>query len=82
MKDLYETLTPLFRDVFDLDDLVVTPQLTPTNLPEWDSLANVRLMVAIERTFDIRFDFSEVTLLPSAAALVDIIDSHLQRHAR
>ena len=36
--DIYAKLTPIFRNVFDDDELVVHPQLTANDVPEWDSM--------------------------------------------
>ena len=79
MDDLYASLTPIFQDVFDADALVVTPDLAPANLPQWDSLAHIRLVVAIERAFGLQLDSTEIAPPPNAAALVGIIRSHLCR---
>ena len=82
MENLYEALTPLFRDVFDDDSLTVTAQLTPESLPAWDSLTNIRLLVSIERAFGIEFAADEVALPPSAASLVALLQAHLPKLER
>lgn len=52
-------LTPVFRDVFDNDSLVLSPRMTARDVDGWDSLANIRLLLAIEREFGIKFDVGE-----------------------
>ncbi|MDP1602863.1 MAG: acyl carrier protein, partial [Legionella sp.] len=51
----FDELLPIFRDIFDRDDLVLTPSLAAEDVDEWDSLSNIRLFVAIEQAFGIRF---------------------------
>jgi acyl carrier protein len=79
MDKIYQRLTPLFRDVFDDDTIVVTPALTARDVETWDSLSNIRLMVGIEQEFGIRFETAEIAGLPNVGALVDVINARLDR---
>lgn len=76
---IYEKLTPIFREVFEEDTLVVTGDLTSQTVDLWDSLSNIRLMVGIEEAFNIRFESSEISGLPNVAALVEAIEEHLSK---
>ena len=64
-------------DVFDIDvdDHVVTANTTASDIEEWDSLSHVRLIVAIERKFGIRFNNSEIGSLMNVGDLVRLIDA-------
>lgn len=44
------------------------------DVPFWDSLAHIRIMVAAEKAFGIRFDSEELNELPDVGAVVDAID--------
>ncbi|WP_026046858.1 acyl carrier protein [Sphingomonas sp. PAMC 26621] len=59
-EDVISKLVIVMEDVFDLDDLDYADNLTAGDIPEWDSLSHVRLMVAVERAFAIRFTSSEI----------------------
>jgi acyl carrier protein len=74
---IYEKLTPVFQDVFDLDDLVLTPQLTADQVEGWDSLGHVRLMVAIEKAFGISLSTSEITGLANVGELAAVVSRKL-----
>jgi acyl carrier protein len=52
-------LNEVFRDVFDDGELTVTPQTTARDVDGWNSLANIRLMIAVEDAFRIKFDVGE-----------------------
>lgn len=52
-------LQVVFNDIF-LDPVTVTPELSAQDVPEWDSLLQVSLVVAVERHFNIRFRVGEV----------------------
>jgi acyl carrier protein len=71
--NLYEKLQPVFQDVFDVDDLKLTPELTADQVDGWDSLGHVRLMVAIEKALGITLSTSEITGLANVGELVGVI---------
>jgi acyl carrier protein len=74
MRDeIYERLTAIFRDIFDDDTLVATPSMTAKDVPEWDSLNHIRLIVAIEKAFGISFTTAEVAGFANVSQMVDVI---------
>jgi acyl carrier protein len=75
--NIYEKLAPVFQDVFDLDDLVLTPQLTADEVEGWDSLGHVRLMVAIEKALGISLSTSEITGLANVGELAAVVSRKL-----
>jgi acyl carrier protein len=70
-----ESVRLVMIDVFDLDDLVLTPETTADDVEEWDSLSHIRLVVALERRFKIKFKNSELEGLMNVGDLVKVIDS-------
>jgi acyl carrier protein len=57
---LHDRLEAVFRDVFDDPTLVLTDETTAADVPEWDSLAHINVMTAIETAFDVRFSDREL----------------------
>ena len=76
-KKIYEILNDIFRDVFDDEELNVTKDTTQDDIEEWDSLANINLVFAIEDEFDIKFDVNDITKMKSVAIIVDEIKKKL-----
>lgn len=72
---IYNRLTDIFRDVFDDDDLIVTPAMTAADVEEWDSLNHIRLVLSIEKSFGLRFSAAEVGSLKNVGEFVDLIQS-------
>lgn len=66
-------LTPIFYDVLDNDSIEVSRTLSAGEVDEWDSLSHIRLIVAVERAFDIKFRSTEIGDLKNVGDLVDII---------
>jgi len=72
---MIESLTEIFQDVFEDDEMDVTRELSAQDVPAWDSLMHVNLILAIERKFEIRFSSSEVSSLKNAGDLIDLIET-------
>ncbi len=78
-SEILAKLTDIMRDVFDEDDLVATDATTAEDVAEWDSTNHVRLMVAVEAAFGIRFETSEITAPETVGELVALIASKQDR---
>lgn len=74
---IYSQLNQIFRDVLDNDDINLTAKTTATNVPGWDSLAHINLILAIERHFKIRFATTEIGGLDNLGELVAMIEAQL-----
>jgi acyl carrier protein len=72
---VYAKLTDIFHDVLDNDEIVLAPDLTAKELDGWDSLAHVRLILTIERTFRISFTASEIGRLKNVGELAGLIQT-------
>lgn len=70
---IYEQLTQVFQDVFDDDELAITPDLTADDVEEWDSLSHIRLVLSVERAFKVKFSAAEVDKLKNVGDLVALI---------
>ncbi len=70
-----DTLTQIFRDVLDDDELVLKRELTAKDVDGWDSLTHIRLLVTIERKFNIKFTLPEVRELKNVGELADLIQA-------
>jgi len=72
--DIWQRLTVVFRDVFDDDTIVIAPETTAKDIEGWDSLANIELLVAIEKRFSrVKFNTGEVANLRNVGELVAAI---------
>ena len=63
MQDVRQQAQDVFREVFDDPDLVLADAMTAEDVPGWDSLAHINLIVAVERCFRIKFATAEISRL-------------------
>ncbi len=73
MDDVYSRLAAIFRDIFDDDAIVLRPDLTAADVPEWDSLSHIRLVLAIQNAFGIKFSAAQTANLKNVGELADLI---------
>jgi acyl carrier protein len=78
---IYRQLTEIFRDVFDDDSIVLTPETTAADIHDWDSVNHVNLIVAIEIRMKIKFKTIEVESLHNVGHLVSLIEQKLNTKA-
>ena len=72
-EKIYEKLNEIFRDIFDDEEIVVTPETNSDTIEDWDSLEHINLVVAIEKTFSMKFSMDEVTGMKDVGEMVEII---------
>jgi len=71
--DIIVAVQNLMIDIFDVDDIQINHNTVASDIEEWDSLSQVRLMVSVERSFKIRFDNAEIESLKNVGDLVKAI---------
>lgn len=72
-KEVLEKLNDIFDDILDLGGVTVTDSTTAYDIEEWDSLAHIQLVVAIEKAFGIKFTSKEVVSWKNVGEMVDSI---------
>lgn len=77
-SEILLALTQVFRDVFDDDDIVLTPETTADDIDGWDSQAHVLLIVAAEQRFGIRFRTAELESLRNVGQFAQLIMARLE----
>jgi acyl carrier protein len=63
-------LTRVFREVFDDDELVLRPELTADDVDGWDSLSHIRMILAVQKAFGVKFTAAEMSRLKNVGDLI------------
>ena len=71
---MLEELQNIFRVVFDDDSLVISRETSALDIEAWDSLSHLSLVMAMEREFDISFEFDELNALKNVGEMLDLIE--------
>jgi acyl carrier protein len=66
-------VSALFSEVLDVPVEKITDETSPQNTPEWDSLQNMNLVVALEAALGIRFATKEIISMKSVWMVREIL---------
>lgn len=76
--EVIRQVNEIFIDVLDRKDIVLRDDLTANDIEEWDSLAHIRLVVAIERKFNLHFASKEIQSWENVGEMIDCIYEKLK----
>jgi acyl carrier protein len=79
VENLLPELQEIFRDILDQPELVLTRQSNGSNVEDWDSLAHINLVTAIEKRYRIKFALGELQGLKDVGDMIDLIKVKLAK---
>ena len=56
----------------------MTRETNANDIEEWDSLAQINIIVACESEFGVKFDLADVAKLENVAGMVDLVERKLK----
>jgi acyl carrier protein len=66
-------LTSVFQEVFDDAELTITPATNSHDIADWDSVAQVKLVLAVEEVFAVRFTSDEISNIHSVGDFISAV---------
>ena len=67
-------LNEIFRDVLDDEEINLVAATTAEDVDGWDSLAHIRLMIATQAAFGVKFSAAEIGKLNNIGDLIALIN--------
>jgi acyl carrier protein len=77
-QEILAQLTDIVREVLEDDDIVLRPDMTAEDVPGWDSMAHINVIVAAEIQFGIKFRAAETEELRDIGGFVELIEAKLR----
>jgi len=68
-----------FRAVFDDPALTVATTTTAKDVPGWDSITHITLVIELEMRFGVKFAMAEIERLRNVGELVALLEAKLPR---
>lgn len=78
---ILQELNTIFRDVFDDPSVTLTMQTTAQDIPEWDSMNHITIVVETEKRFGLKFKTAEIEELKNVGDLVHLIRTKKEKVA-
>ena len=76
--EVLNRIQEIFRDIFDDEAIVLTEEISPSDIEDWDSFTQVNILVACESEFKIKFNVNDIPELTNVGALKKAILSKSQ----
>lgn len=73
--EIFAQVQDLVRDVLDQPELSLTPTTVARDVPGWDSIAMVNIILQAQKTFGIRFKSTEIDQLNNVGDFVARIEA-------
>ncbi len=71
--EVFNKLNEIFEDVLDLEGVELTDASSADDYDEWDSLANIQLVIAIQKAFNVKFNSAEILTWNNVGDMVNCI---------
>lgn len=75
-ESVLEEINRVVSEILRLPDLAMTESTTAGEVPGWDSLTHIQIIIEIEQIYRIRFTSTEVAQLEDAGSLIDLVFKH------
>ena len=75
--NVLDELTKVFREYFEDDEIVLTPETTSADIDGWDLLSHALLMATVENKLKIEFTQRELLSFDNVGDLVRTIEKKL-----
>ena len=72
-KEILERLEYIFSDVFDREDIFLNEESSSESIEEWDSLAHIQIVSAIQKEFGIKINAREMMNWDRVGDMVETI---------
>ncbi|MBK6414322.1 acyl carrier protein [Sphingopyxis sp.] len=73
---ILDQINAIVSDVLRLPDLCMDEATTANDVPGWDSLTHIQIIIEIERKYGVRFTSTEVAQLEDAGSLIELVIKH------
>ncbi|MGH8130297.1 MAG: acyl carrier protein [Steroidobacteraceae bacterium] len=76
---MIDELRALVSDILGVNQSRIVPECGPGSLDNWDSLAHLSIITAVEERFGVRFGMNEIRAIDSFGALSTALSDRLAR---
>jgi acyl carrier protein len=78
-QEILEKVSGIIQDIIGDYDIVLTPESSAEDVPEWDSMNHINIVVGIELAFGIKFHMAELEEAKNIGGLIELIKAQLAK---
>ena len=76
-EEILKKIQEAFIEVLDDEKIKISPETSPANLEAWDSFAHIQIVLALEKSLQIKFQSKEVFEWQNAGDIANSIAEKL-----
>ena len=76
-NEIVAQLTTIASEIFQMENLVLTEDMSATNVETWTSLTFMQLLTAIEENFGFKFKMMELIQIKNMGDIIRSIEAHI-----
>jgi acyl carrier protein len=77
-EEIQAELTTVFRSVFDDDSITLTSSTNTNDIEEWDSLNQIKIILACEHVFKLKLNARKINTLENVGQMLDYLQAALK----
>lgn len=76
-NNLFEKIKTIFVEILNCDESIITESSSANDIEGWDSLSHIKLVLEIEKEFNVKFSLGELQDLKNIKGLVELVESKI-----
>jgi acyl carrier protein len=80
--EIQSDLQEIFRRVFNNEELVLSDSTTAAEIPGWDSLQQIKIILACEKKLNIRLRARDINALENMGEMIDHLVAAINKASR
>jgi acyl carrier protein len=77
-EEILDKLQGVFRNIFDDDSIVLSAATTADDIEEWDSLNQIKIILACEQVFKTKLNARRINTLENVGQMIDYLADALK----
>ena len=78
-SEIAEKIRKNISSVVKHDDFEMSDELTANDVAGWDSLSHISIIIAIEKTFDIKFKLKDLNRMQNIGDVIELVSSKIEQ---
>jgi len=78
--EIYQRVTSVLREVLEDETIVASPEMTASDVDEWDSFSHIRIILGVEQEFGVKFATPEIAKFENLGQLAELISEKLSNN--
>ena len=77
--EIYAKLNEVFNAFFKTSGIQLHPASTTADVPQWDSMNHVQVMIKVEEAFGVRFKHAEIAAFENVGDMVEAVKRRVNK---